>query len=306
MIGRLIRRLLLGAATILGVYTLTFVMVISIPGNPLRQSERKMSPEIEAALRARYGMNDNWTIYRRYLAGALRGDLGPSFTYADWTCNQILARSLPVSVTLGLSAILIALLVGVPVGVLSAVRRGRWPDVASLALVLPGISVPTFVIGSALLTLFAVHLRWLPVGGWGTAAHLPLPCLTLALPYAAYMARLTRMSLLDALASEYVRTAAAKGLRPRDVVGKHALKPALLPVVSFLGPATAQALTGSFVVEKVFGVPGLGQHFVNAALNRDVGLILGTVLVFSTILVLLNLVVDAVYASLDPRITDAL
>ena len=168
-----------------------------------------------------------------------------------------------------------------------------------------GISVPTFVAGAALLIVFGVVLKVAPVGGWGTLAHLPLPAITLALPFIAYIARLTRMSMLDALQSDFVRTALAKGLAPRTVIWKHALKPAFLPVLSFLGPATAQAMTGSFVVEKVFGVPGLGQHFVNAALNRDVGLILATVLVFATLLVIFNLLVDVLYAVIDPRVTEA-
>jgi oligopeptide transport system permease protein len=196
-------------------------------------------------------------------------------------------------------------LVGVPVGVLSAVKRNSWFDVTSLAFVLLGISLPTFVTGSALLTVFAVYLHIAPVGGWGTLAHLPLPAITLSLPFIAYVARLTRIGMLDVLGSEFVRTALAKGASPRTVVWKHALKVAFLPVLSFLGPATAQAMTGSFVVEKVFGVPGLGQHFVNAALNLDAGLIMSAVLVFSALLVALNLVIDVLYAWLDPRISGA-
>ncbi len=306
MTGRLLRRLLLGIVTIAGVYTLTFVMVISVPGNPLQQSERNMPPEVEQALKARYRMDNNWIYFGQFLKGAVRLDFGPAFTYADWTCNQILMHSLPVSLVIGLLAILIAVGVGVPAGVLGAVYRNSWLDGAVLGVVLLGISLPTFVTGSVLLTVFAVYLRLLPVGGWGTLAHLPLPCVTLALPYAAYIARLTRMSMLDVLGSDFIRTAVAKGLPRRVVIGRHAMKVAFLPVVSFLGPATAQAMTGSFVVEKVFGVPGLGQHFVNAALNRDAGLILSTVLVFSSLLVVFNLVVDLLYAWLDPRMVDAL
>ena len=169
-----------------------------------------------------------------------------------------------------------------------------------------GISLPTFVIGSALLIVFGVYLRVAPVGGWGTPAHWVLPALTLSLPFIAYVARLTRTGMLDTLASNFVRTALAKGASARTVVWKHALKVAFLPVLSFLGPATAQAMTGSFVVEKVFGVPGIGQHFVNAALNRDAGLIMSTVLVFATMLVLFNLVIDVLYAWIDPRISEAI
>lgn len=305
MMRRIARRLAAGVITIACIYTLTFVMVISIPGNPFQQGARNMPPAAERALRARYHMDDNGRYFLDFLRGAARLDFGPTFTYADWTCNEIIATALPVSAMLGLLAIVIAVAVGVPAGVVSAVRRGGLTDVSILALVLVGISLPTFVTGAALLSVFAVYLKVAPVGGWGTLVHLPLPALTLSLPFIAYIARLTRMSMLDSLGSDFVRTALAKGLPRRTVVWKHALKPAFLPVLSYLGPATAQAMTGSFVVEKVFGVPGLGQHFVNAALNRDPGLILATVLVFATMLVALNLVVDVLYSWIDPRITEA-
>ena len=305
MMRRLLRRVVAGVLTILCIYTLTFIMVISVPGNPFHQGSRNMPADAERALRARYHMDDNWTYFWEFLSGAVRLDFGPTFTYADWTCNQIIAAALPVSATIGLSAIFLAVVIGVPVGVISAVRRGGLLDAGLLAFVLIGISVPTFVAGAALLIVFGVILKVAPVGGWGTFAHLPLPAITLALPFIAYIARLTRMSMLDALQSDFIRTALAKGLAPRTVIWKHALKPAFLPVLSFLGPATAQAMTGSFVVEKVFGVPGLGQHFVNAALNRDVGLILATVLVFATLLVAFNLLVDLLYATIDPRVTEA-
>jgi len=305
MIRLLTRRLLLGAVTILCIYAVTFVMVVTLPGNPFQQGQHNLSVETEMALRSRYGMDDNWSFFWKFLGRAIRGDFGPSFSYADWTCTQIIADALPVSMLLGFLAILIAVLVGVPIGALSAVRRNGWFDVTTLAFVLIGVSLPTFVTGSALLTLFAVYWPVAPIGGWGTLAHLPLPAITLALPFTAYVARLTRAGMLDVLGSDFIRTALAKGLSRRVVITKHALKVAFLPVLSFLGPATAQAMTGSFVVEKVFGVPGLGQHFVNAALNRDVGLIMSTVLVFSTLLVVFNIVVDLLYAWIDPRITHA-
>jgi len=305
MIALIVRRLLLGIVTIACIYALTFVMVISLPGNPFQQGQHNIPPEAEMALRARYSMDNNWLYFREFLAGAVRLDFGPTFTYNDWTCNQIIASALPVSILLGFLAIMIAVLIGVPIGVLSAVKRGSWFDVSSLSLVLLGISVPTFVTGSALLIVFAVCLRIAPVGGWGTLGHLPLPALTLSLPFIAYIARLTRTGMLDALSSDFVRTALAKGASPRAVVWKHALKVAFLPVLSFLGPAAAQAMTGSFVVEKVFGVPGIGQHFVNAALNRDAGLIMSTVLVFSTLLVAFNLIVDVLYTWIDPRISES-
>jgi oligopeptide transport system permease protein len=230
-------------------------------------------------------------------------DLGPSWQYYDWTCNQIVVSALPVSVGLGLTAMFIATVVGIPVGVLSAVHRGSWFDWFALALALVGISLPTFVTGTALLIVFGMLLGWLPVGGWGHLDQLVLPAVTLSLPFLAYIARLTRLGMLDVLASDYIRTARAKGLAGRSVIWKHALKNAFLPVLSFLGPATAIAMTGSFVIENIFNIPGLGQHFVDSILSRDRGMILATVLVFSGVIVFFNLVVDVTYAVVDPRIS---
>jgi oligopeptide transport system permease protein len=301
----ILRRLFLGVVTIACIYAITFAMVISLPGNPFQQGQHNLPPEAEMALRARYSMDNNWLYFWEFLCGAVRLDFGPTFTYNDWTCNQIIASALPVSMLIGLLAMLIAVFVGVPVGVIGAVKRGSIADVGGLSLVLLGISLPTFVTGSVLLIVFAVHLGLAPIGGWGTLAHLPLPAITLSLPFTAYIARLTRTGMLDVLGSEFIRTAVAKGASPSAVIWNHALKVAFLPVLSFLGPATAQAMTGSFVVEKVFGVPGIGQHFVNAALNRDAGLVMSTVLVFSTLLVLLNILIDVLYAWIDPRISEA-
>ena len=306
MIKLLARRLVQGIITLTCIYTLTFVMVIAIPGNPFRQGERNMPPEAERALRVRYNMDNNWDYFVQFLSGAVRLDFGPTFTYSDWTCNQIIAEAFPVSAMLGFLAILLAVMIGVPAGVISAVKRDSWLDVTTLGLVLIGISLPTFVTGAGLLTVFAVYIHIAPIGGWGTLSHLPLPAITLALPFIAYIARLTRVGMLDVLSADFIRTARAKGASRRAVVWKHAFKIAFLPVLSFLGPATAQAMTGSFVVEKVFAVPGLGQHFVNAALNLDPGLIMSTVLVMAALLIALNLVVDLLYAWIDPRISGAL
>lgn len=299
---RLVHRLLSGVVTVACVYVLTFVMVVSLPGNPFQQGQRRMSVETEMAMRARYHMDDTWRYFWEYLAGAVRLDFGPTFAYADWTCNEILAAALPVSMTLGLMAILVALIVGVPLGVFSAMKKHGWIDTGTLAFVLGGISLPTFVTGSLLLILLGVYVPLLPIGGWGTREQLVLPVLTLAWPFAATIARLTRSGMLDALSNDFIRTAVAKGASRSRVVWHHALRVAFLPVLSYLGPAIAHAMTGSFVVEKVFGVPGLGQHFVNAALNRDVGLVMATVSVFAVILVCMNLVVDGLYMLLDPRI----
>ena len=306
-------RLVLCPVVLWAIYTITFFMAVAVPGNPFMQAERNMNEDVQRAVMARYKADDNWAFYWGYLSGLFQPvkawngegplvDLGPSWQYRDWNCNQIVGSALPVSVGLGLTAMFLATVIGVPVGVLGAVRRDSWFDYTSLGLALIGISLPTFVTGTALLILFAVTLGWLPVGGWGTLSQLWLPAMTLALPYMAYIARLTRLGMLDVLDSDYVRTARAKGLNERQVVWKHALKNAFLPVLSFLGPASASALTGSFVVEKIFNVPGLGQHFVASVLNRDRAMILGTVLVYSVVIVVFNLFVDLTYTLVDPRI----
>ena len=302
MTRRILVRLAAAVVTLACIYTLTFLLVITIPGNPFHSAQRNMPEEVVRALETRYNMDSDWSYYVQFITSALRGDLGPSFVYKDWTCNQILASSLPVSLVIGLLAMLLAVLGGVTVGVYSALHRNSLFDLTSLGLVLIGISLPTFVTGTFLLITLAVWARIAPAGGWGGLSHLWLPALTLSLPYMAYIARLTRVGMLDTLSGDYIRTARAKGLAPRVVIWKHAFKNAFLPVLSYLGPATAMALTGSFVVEKVFNLPGLGQHFVNSVLNLDRGLIMSTVLVFSSILIFFNLVVDVLYSVIDPRI----
>jgi len=301
----IVLRILSSLITIACVYAVTFLLAVSVPGTPFQSGQHKLAPEIEIALRARYAMDDNWRYFAQFLGRSLRGDFGPSFSYMDWTCNEIIAASAPVSMVLGFCAVLLAVVIGVPIGVMSAVRRNGWADAFALGFVLVGISVPTFVVGSVLLTIGSVYLHWFPVGGWGTLSHIPMPAVTLSLPFAAYVARLTRTGMLDVLSSDFVRTALAKGVSRKQVIWRHAAPVALLPVLSFLGPATAQAMTGSFVVEKIFGVPGMGQHFVNAALNRDVGLVMSTVLVFAALMVFVNLLVDLLYAWVDPRVSNA-
>ena len=305
MARRIVQRVLWGLLTLACVYVITFVMVVTIPGNPFTAADRNMPPEVLRALEARYSLDNEAAYFFEFLAGAVRLDFGPSFQYKDWTCSQIISHALPVSLTLGLAAMLVAVLVGVPVGVISAVRRNGLFDFTTLGLVLLGISLPTFVTGSALLTVFAIYLKVVPIGGWGQVSQLPLPAITLSLPFMAYIARLTRIGMLDVLSSDFIRTAVAKGLDRRTVIWRHAFRVAFLPVLSYLGPATAQAMTGSFVVEKVFSVPGLGVHFVDAALNLDRGLIMSTVLVYSAILIVFNVVVDLLYTWVDPRIREA-
>ncbi len=229
-------------------------------------------------------------------------DLGPSLMYRDRTVNEIIGASLPISMTLGLAAMLIALVIGLAAGIIGAVRPNSLADVGTLAVALVGISLPNFVIGTALVLVFPVWLGWGSVATWGGVRNMILPAITLSLPFAAYIARLTRMGMIEQLSADYVRTARAKGASERSVLLKHALKNAFLPVLSFLGPASALAMTGSFVVERVFTVPGMGQHFVNAVQNKDLFLIIGVVLVYAMILIVFNLAVDVLYGWVDPRI----
>jgi oligopeptide transport system permease protein len=235
-------------------------------------------------------------------AGGEPFDLGPSLTHENWSVNQILGDSLPVSIMLGFAAILLACVIGITAGVIGGVRPSGFWDVATLLIALIGISLPSFVIGTALLVVFAVWLKWLPVGGWGGLSHIILPAITLSLPFAAYIARLTRFGMIEQMNADYIRTARAKGVPEMRVIMKHALKNAFLPVLSYLGPAAAAAMTGSFVVEKVFAVPGVGTHFVDGVLSKDLTLIMGVVLTYSTMLIVFNLIVDVLYRWVDPRI----
>jgi oligopeptide transport system permease protein len=231
-----------------------------------------------------------------------RGDLGPSFRYPDRSVNELLLLGFPVSLTLGLCALTVALTVGGAAGVLAGLGRNSFLDYLTMSFALGGISVPNFVLGPILMLIFALGLGWLPVAGWGTWKHLVLPSVTLGTFYAAYVARLTRAGMLEVIGQDFIRTARAKGLREATVVLRHALPGAILPVVTYLGPASAAVLTGSVVVETIFSIPGIGRYFVNSALNRDYTMVLGTVVFYSLLLLLFNLIVDVLYAYLDPRV----
>lgn len=300
---------------LLAVYTVTFFLAWQIPGNPLEQEGRQPPKEVMEAMQSQYNLDDPLAFYTDYLAHAsgiswLSGErggpvfnFGPSLRHENWTVNDILISQLPISMTIGICAMMLALGIGLFSGVLSALKPGSLLDMFAFGLAVIGISLPSFVIGVSLLVVFAVWLQWFPVGGWGTWRHIVLPSVALSLPFAAYIAQLTRSGMLEQLKSDHIRTARAKGLPEYQVVLKHALKNALLPVLSYCGPATAAALTGSFVVEKVFSVPGVGTHFVDAVLGKDITVLMGIVLVYATILVLLNLVVDVSYKFIDPRAT---
>lgn len=285
------------------VFAVTFSLVWVMPGSPLdRKGERQLAPEVRRAMEARYNLDSRSAFVTGYLGGLAKGDFGPSLQYRGRTVAEILGQGLPVSMSLGVAALAVALFLGTLAGVAGALRPGSLFDGGSLGLTLIGISLPSFVTGTVLLVVFAGLLRWLPTGSWEGPQSVILPALTLGLAPAAYIARLIRLGLADIMASDYVRTARAKGVSHRRAVFRHALKVAYLPVLSFLGPAAASVMTGSFVVEKVFNLPGVGEYFVQSVLNKDQFLILGIVLVYATLLILFNLIVDVAYAWLDPRI----
>jgi oligopeptide transport system permease protein len=287
---------------ILGViYLLTFALAWAAPGSPFA-NERKLDPQVEKELKRQFHAESAWGFLRHYTTEVVtRGNFGPSMNYPERSVNQLIGEALPISVTLGILAMLIAVPAGVGIGVMSAVRRGGLLDWVGLSVALVGICVPSFVIASVLLGL-AAWVKVFPIGGWGSIGHMILPGIALSLLPMAYITRLTRVSMLDMLGADFVRTARAKGLGRSIVIWKHCLRNAFLPVLSYLGPAAAGTLVGSFVVEKVFTIPGLGQHFVNSVQNRDQTLILGVVLVESVLLLTFNLLVDIAYAWVDPRI----
>lgn len=312
MLAFILRRFASMLVVLLCVITVTFMLVRLAPGGPFTK-ERKIPAAIEAQIMARYNLDGTlWEQFTTYLgvrknsagaySGLLQGDLQLSTKYRDRSVREILAQSLPISATLGIAAFLIATTAGVWLGTLAAVRHRTWVDAGAMLGALFLISIPTFVTGPVLILIFALWLGWLPVGGWGSWTSILLPAVTLAGPYIAYIARLMRTSLLEVLHQDYVRTARAKGLSEARVIYKHALKVAILPVVSFLGPLAANLLTGSLVVETIFNIPGAGPFFVNSILNSDVFLLEGVVIVYCTLLVALNLVVDIAYTWLDRRI----
>jgi oligopeptide transport system permease protein len=297
-------RLLGAIPTMLLVIVLAFLMVHSVPGGPF-DDVRGVSPETKAAIEAAYGLDEPLHVqFRRYLGMLLQGDLGPSFRQRGYSVNELIGPAFPVSLRLGAIAMAVALVTGVAAGTLAALRRDSIGDRIVMGIAMTGISVPVFVVAPLLVLLLAVWLGWLPAGWSGNegAGRWILPVFALALPQVAYIARLTRASMIEVMCSDFVRTARSLGLGTAAIVRHHALKPALLPVVSYLGPAIAAILTGSVVVEQVFGIPGLGQLFVRGALNRDYTLVLGIVILYAALVIALNLVVDIVYGVIDPRI----
>jgi oligopeptide transport system permease protein len=315
------RRLLQAFPVMFIIITGTFFMQRFVPGGPFT-AEKAVTPEVLRNLNAYYHLNDPlWKQYADYLwdlcpkafhptaleqgldlKEAFGIDFRPSFKYPNRTVNEIIAEKLPVSLELGTYSLIIALSFGLPLGVLAAVRRNTWIDYACSSVAMTGICIPTFVLGPILVLVFAIHVGWFNASGWYGPIDRVLPCLTLGSVYAAYVARLARGGLLEVLNQDYIRTARAKGAGEARVIFRHALRGGLLPVVSFLGPAIAGILTGSFVIETIFQIPGLGREFVNSAFNRDYTLVLGTVILYAALIIGLNLVVDVVQVWLNPKL----
>ncbi len=302
MIRFVFRRMVWMVITLWVVFTVSFFLMHAVPGGPFDR-ERQLDPQIEENLRRRYNLDLPLPQqYLRELGNTLRGDLGDSLRLADFRVNEIIAQGLPISASLGTVALAFALSLGLTAGILAAVRRQTAVDFVLMSIATVGIALPNFVIAGIMIILFVFLIPIFPAAGWGTLGHLVLPGFCLGAPFAAYIARLTRTGMLEVLSQDFIRTAYAKGLPAHTVILRHALRSALLPVVSFLGPAIAGILTGSLVVEEIFAIPGLGVHFVQAALQRDYTLAMGLVLLYTALLYTMNLLVDISYAYLDPRV----
>ena len=304
MLSFMLRRLLTALPTLFLVIAVAFFMMRAAPGGPF-DGERQLPPAIEAAVKAKYGLDQPLPVqFARYVGDVLHGDLGPSLKYKDKTVVDVLKENYGVSVTLGLSALIVATVIGVSLGVAAALRQNRPGDYAVMAVAVLGVCVPTFVTAPLLVLVFASTLGWLPNAGWNNGAlqNLILPVGVLALPQIAIVSRLVRAGMIESLRSNFVRTARAKGLPSWRVVTRHALPPALTPLISYLGPACAGLMTGSLVVERIFGLPGLGKFFVVSALQRDYTVVMGMVIVYAALILLLNLVADLLAAAADPRI----
>lgn len=302
MISYLARRLVSLVVVLFCVVSITFVLVRISPGGPFDQ-ERKIPEAIERQLLAKYKLDGPlWQQYTSYIGDLLKGDLRDSTKYRNRSVAEILGQTLPITMTLGATAFVIAVGIGTVLGVVAAAGRGTWKDVSAMLLALGALSLPAYILGPIFILIFVFGLHWFPVGGWGTPQNLILPAFTLALPYVAYIARLLRGSMIETLNQDFIRTARAKGLPERVVLYRHALRVAILPVISFLGPLAAHLLTGSIVVETIFHIPGAGGFFVNSVLNKDGFLLGGVVIVYCTMLVVFNLIVDITYTLLDRRI----
>lgn len=304
MLAYAVRRLGSAIPTLFIIVTIAFFMMRVAPGGPFDR-EKQLPPEIEANILKAYNLDKPLhEQYVDYIGGILQGDFGPSFKYLDFTVTDLILAGFPVSLRLGVSAILLAVVLGVTAGTIAALKQNSTFDYMVMGVAMTGIAIPNFVMAPLLALVFGVYLSWLPVAGWGDGAlkYQVLPVITLALPQIAYIARLTRGSMVETMHSNFIRTARAKGLAEKVVVVRHALKGGLLPVVSYLGPATAAVITGSVVIESIFDVPGIGRYFVTGALNRDYPVVMGVVIFYAVLIITLNLIVDLIYGFLDPRV----
>ena len=304
MFAYVLRRLASAIPTLLIIVTIAFFMMRLAPGGPFDR-EKQLPPEIEANILKAYNLDKPLhEQYFSYVGNILKGDFGPSYKYLDFTVTDLIVAGFPVSFKLGLTAILLAMIIGVTCGTIAALKQNSAFDYIVMGIAMTGIAIPNFVMAPLLALVFGVYLSVLPVAGWGGGAwqNMILPVITLALPQIAYVARLTRGSMVETMHSNFIRTARAKGLSEKIVVVRHALKGGLLPVVSYLGPATAAVVTGSVVIESIFDVPGIGRYFINGALNRDYPLVMGVVIFYAVLIMVLNLIVDLIYGFLDPRV----
>lgn len=304
MMRFLAQRLLTAVPTLIIIATLAFALLHATPGGPF-DSAKRIPPAIERSIEAQYHLDEPlWRQYLRYMGSLARGDLGPSYQYRDTSVNELIRQGFPVDATIGTCALLLALLIGTLFGLIAALRRDTTWDYVPMLFASLGIALPVFVVGPLLILVFAVTLHWLPSGDWrsGSVRYLILPVIALALPYMAYVARMVRGAALEVLTSPFVRTARAKGLPLRTVILRHALRPILTPVVSFIGPAFAGVLTGSIIIESVFGLPGIGRYFLTGAINRDYTLVVGITVLYGALIIVCNLLADLCYAWLDPRV----
>ena len=304
MIQYIIKRLLAAILSMFLLVTATFFLMHAVPGSPFNPGEQKnIPPEILAQIRSKYGLDDPpFKQYVSYMGKLLQGDLGVSFKKQNYSVNELVMSGFPASAKIGIWAIIVALAIGLPLGIISALKRGGWMDWFSMILATIGIAIPTFIIAMLLLYIFAMRLGWLPVFGWGTWKHMVIPVACLSLSPIAYITRLMRSSMLEVSRQDYIRTARAKGVGEFMVIGKHAVRNAILPVVTYLGPLVAGLLTGSFVIERLFMIPGLGRYFVTAVSDRDYSVILGLTIFYGGFLMICILLVDIAYAIIDPRV----
>jgi oligopeptide transport system permease protein len=304
MLKFILKRLLESIPTLLVLITVSFFMMRFAPGNPF-STERGLAPEVMANIQQKYGLDKPvYQQYLTYLGNLVQGDLGPSFKYKDFSVNDLVSKALPVSATIGSLAFLLALGLGVSLGIMAALRQNSWVDYTSMSLAMLGVVMPSFVLAPVLTLVFAIGLKWLPAGGWngGQPQFLVLPVIGMTMYYISSIARIMRGSMIETMNSNFIRTARAKGLPLHHIILRHALRPAMLPVVSYLGPAFVGIITGSVVIETIFGLPGIGQLFVNGALNRDYSMVLGLTILVGALTITFNAVVDILYAFIDPKI----